>query len=1630
MATYIYPHRDLKIATIAVPTAPISVGTCKILIRRANLKAIDTVPAPPISVGICKVSNRPTSLKVCDSFVTILPVISSGICKVYKTSPYPKRKMGDTVVPLNRGTPISLEFVAVPPTSSLVPFDVQFVNNSVVPVETWNWDFGDGSLASPLKNPLHNYSGLGSYHVNLTSNGFEYIRYDFIKIDPIYAIFSVNRTDTCIGDRIQFTDQSYGSPTNWDWDFGDGSPHSFEQNPKHVYTITGPKTVTLTISKPGNSNTLTKTNYISVFNDLIILNSWEKIANTSSWTARWLHRCITVNGYIYLSGGIIGGTERDNDVWRSPDGLNWELLTDSAPWTARAAHGFVYYNSKFWIMGGSSTSGVMLHDYWSSDDCVTWTSHGDAPWGGRHEFGVCVHSGKIFISGGFNSSALLSDVWSFDGSTWVRTTTNFGEGVREHVMLSFLGRLWIFGGNVDNAPFYINTIRSSYDGVYWAYEGDAAWAGRREHQIVVMEGNDRLILAGGYTGTYKNDIWYSNNGTTWTSVPQTAPYTPRSDYGFVLLHGKVYIIGGQGSLLNDVWESTVTLSVDFVGVPRSGYQDLITQFTDTTVGGPYMWDWDFGDGSPHSTYQDPVHTYETPGFYSVTLIATRDNLESSVTKVGYIRVDSAVSVSGIHKGYKELTASLNGSCIYPVISWSWDLGDGNTSNQQNPIHTYQNAGRYTLIISANTGSRTYTLIKENFVIVEKLVDFEADTLSGYPTLPVQFTNLLSFIPDIYSWDLGDGSHSSEPNPLNNYTDIGNHNVSLSVTKDPIRALFLVDNTSATDVEYPTSFWMEGNYVFVTYARGSGASASTVLLRCYYYDGSGLTLRSEIYDSPVTTTTYTYGFNSICSDGTYLYCYSGDSYLLAFSFVDGLLVFLASWKDYNISGEITYHNGYIYAQSASSEVISVFTFNGTSFSLVYGTELAGNKIAVSDNYIFATDGYYSDYLIVLSFNGVVINYLANMYQGYIAPINMCADGNYLFVGYSDYSNNPPQAVRVFYYDGVTFAQVSVIDDINDTAYVAFSDGYLYVASVNEYKILGNDRIIVYTFNGSTFTKVAERTIDYLVSSIYASGNTLFVGGTAAGIRIYELMTAPITADKTETKNSYITLNPISLPEADPTTGTPPQLVQFSDTVNPVGSIWEWNFDDGSPTSNLQNPDHTYVVGGNFNPTLDKSVIQRTDTTLSTNNAVDVNGWGYDLWSDGTYVYIPYWYQSYLMEIYYYDGSTLSLATTAFPGDYEGTDICSDGTYLYIASWTGVIASTMYNGSDITELDRTTTPDRPVGICTHNGFVFILEWFGVSAYSFNGVSWQELNYCDLAGENPLSGTHGGDAHGICATDTHVFATFGDNGLKLMSWNGTYLQFLDAYNPGGVCFDIDTDGTYVYVTWNNIRRVIALEVVADKLKFVAEYPVMSGDMCITCKNGLICVSCSYNNYVWDINGVLLLTFDGTKFNRIYQYDYVYKDDGIYASYMVNDKIFFHDSSWATVGVLDINSTPVPATSHEILSVSLVVLEANFTASPVVGYADLTVIFVDTSTGDPIAWEWDFGDGSPHSYEQNPTHVFTGYGSYTISLTAQSMSMLDTETKINYITVVSRNIPEVTPASEFGGGFIRSRGPSLIFD
>ncbi|MEP6467523.1 MAG: PKD domain-containing protein [Parafilimonas sp.] len=87
-------------------------------------------------------------------------------------------------------------------------------------------------------------------------------------------------------------------------------------------------------------------------------------------------------------------------------------------------------------------------------------------------------------------------------------------------------------------------------------------------------------------------------------------------------------------------------------------------------------------------------------------------------------------------------------------------------------------------------------------------------------------------------------------------------------------------------------------------------------------------------------------------------------------------------------------------------------------------------------------------------------------------------------------------------------------------------------------------------------------------------------------------------------------------------------------------------------------------------------------------------------------------------------------------------------------------------------------------------------------------------------------------------------------------------------------------------------------------------------------------------------------------------------------------------------------------ITTPALAQLTADFSVSNTKGCSPLTVQFTDNSTGSPVSWYWDFGDGQSSTL-QNPTITYTTSGSYSVRLIVKTATEQEYKQKDNYITV-----------------------------
>lgn len=224
-----------------------------------------------------------------------------------------------------------------------------------------------------------------------------------------------------------------------------------------------------------------------------------------------------------------------------------------------------------------------------------------------------------------------------------------------------------------------------------------------------------------------------------------------------------------------------SIHLQFTALPVTEFNfagDPYVSFVDLTDGYPSAWSWDFGDGGT-SDIQNPEHLFETNGTYHVCLTST--NVNGSAMYCENVVIDSYLPpiASFNFSGDPEVTFT-DLSSESPT-SWLWDFGDGITSTEQNPVHTFLENNTYYVCLTAENeiGSNTtcqYVLI-ESYAFAP-VADF---TYFGDPT--TYFVDFSTHIPTNWYWDFGDGGSSIEQNPSHTYTSNGTYIVCLTAGND-------------------------------------------------------------------------------------------------------------------------------------------------------------------------------------------------------------------------------------------------------------------------------------------------------------------------------------------------------------------------------------------------------------------------------------------------------------------------------------------------------------------------------------------------------------------------------------------------------------------------------------------------------------------------------------------------------------------------------------------------------------------------------------------------------------------------------------------------------------------------------
>ena len=160
----------------------------------------------------------------------------------------------------------------------------------------------------------------------------------------------------------------------------------------------------------------------------------------------------------------------------------------------------------------------------------------------------------------------------------------------------------------------------------------------------------------------------------------------------------------------------VTVVANFTSSATVGYAPFSVKFTDLSQNAT-SWLWTFGDGSK-SFSKNPTYTYSKVGRYTVSLKVTHGKFNNIITKTNYVTVNKLTSPKAAFTDeISKLKVTFTDKSSGALIKYKWSFGDGKTSTDQNPSHTYKKAGKYTVSLTVKNAAGSS--IKKQSITVRK-----------------------------------------------------------------------------------------------------------------------------------------------------------------------------------------------------------------------------------------------------------------------------------------------------------------------------------------------------------------------------------------------------------------------------------------------------------------------------------------------------------------------------------------------------------------------------------------------------------------------------------------------------------------------------------------------------------------------------------------------------------------------------------------------------------------------------------------------------------------------------------------------------------------------------------------------
>ncbi|GDX51088.1 hypothetical protein LBMAG27_01350 [Bacteroidota bacterium] len=669
------------------------------------------------------------------------------------------------------------------PVPNCNPAVYSFSDSSTgVPPLSYQWNFGVYSgVNSIFQNPSTTYLNCGTYTVELIvidGNGDADTATQSVTVwcSPT-AIFNTADVSGCLPFPATFNSSGSiagsGTLINYDWDFGDGYSGT-GASPNHTYVDAGCKQVTL-----------------------IVTNSYDCVADTTmtdllcvytppqaDFTSTIPTSCSAPFSVIYTDASTSG---------LAPYTYEW-IFEGGDPATDTSANPTVTYNSS-----GNFSTTLIITDANGCTDTIVYNDYVVVA-NNTADMTLSAIQGcpPLTISlSGIASSTPIGYGWTISPSGTISNSTlqNASASITDTGTFSIC--LDVDFGNGCIASKCTTVITHPTPIAFYSIDGLLNTC-LRPNPISFLDSSVGSNLS--YAWSFPGGSPASAN----TSTPDTINYVACGTYSASLTVTDDF--GCTDSYSTPNFMTTTCPVANFVADPTSGCVPLNVNFNSTSsTNNPVSWVWDFGDPSSGvsntSTSQNPSHTYNNPGCYTISLITTNaEGCKDTVVMpnevcAGTLPVAAFTATPTVNCANQPIYFTNQSTGTFNYTTYTWDFYNvppyDNNSNATNPSHVYNDTGWFdiTLIVSNYGCNDTLTIDQ----MVHLLPPVAHATLTRTCAQPYVITlnGTSSLGADHYTWVIPNGNPPVAFTPIVSvtYTATGNFTATLFVTND---------NTGCTD----------------------------------------------------------------------------------------------------------------------------------------------------------------------------------------------------------------------------------------------------------------------------------------------------------------------------------------------------------------------------------------------------------------------------------------------------------------------------------------------------------------------------------------------------------------------------------------------------------------------------------------------------------------------------------------------------------------------------------------------------------------------------------------------------------------------------------------------------------------